>query len=225
MRRLNPAPASTQIGESVADRIYLAIRHGILSLALKPGEPLMEPQIALSMKVSRTPVREALRHLQRDGLVTIVPRKGAFVAPVPYEHFMELYKLRELLEGEAAASAALRIDEEELSDIGRSLEELLEMDPTTRDEQRMTVLDGRLHGLVLASSNYHLLPSIVTNLNDQLLRVRYLGMRAGPPERVDQILQELLRLVSALKSRSQSGAEEAMRAHVRAAREAVRQRI
>lgn len=225
MHKLNPALGSIEVGESVTDRIYLAIRHDILSLALRPAEPLMEPQIAALMNVSRTPVREALRRLQHDGLVTIVPKKGAFVAPVPYEHFMEIYRLRELLEGEAAAAAALRIDDTQLSGIARSLEELLEMDPSQRGERSMTELDGRLHGLVLTSSGYHLLPSIVASLNDHLLRVRYLGMRAGPPERVDQILRELLNLVSALKSRNSSAAEEAMRVHVRAARDAVRQRI
>ena len=102
---------------SQKEKSYQGIKQAIISYEIKPGEPLVEKQIANKLGVSRTPVREALKELKSDGLVKIIPRKGAFVAEISSRDIEEIFLLREILECAAIKIAISRIKGEDLIEI------------------------------------------------------------------------------------------------------------
>lgn len=95
-------------GVSLAARVYQELRDDILHLRLRPGQAVVEPELAQRFAVSKTPVREALGLLARDGLVLVLPHKGYVIRPVGYDDVSEIFTLRALLEPEIAAQAARR---------------------------------------------------------------------------------------------------------------------
>ena len=101
--------------------VFETLRDAIITQVLKPGERLMEIQLADEMGVSRTPVREAIRKLELEGLVVMVPRKGAYVAGVSMKDIHEVYEVRSALEMLAVTLAAERITEEELDALERQV--------------------------------------------------------------------------------------------------------
>lgn len=96
---------------TLTDEVYRGLKLRIVRLRLRPGSEFTEAQLAKELGVSKTPIREALARLERDGLVEIVPRLGYRVAPVTLKDTKDLFALRTLLEGEAAALAATRCDD------------------------------------------------------------------------------------------------------------------
>ena len=107
-------------------RAYEWIKDAILEGRLKEGEPLSENRLAQEISISRTPIREALRNLEQDGFVRMVPGKGAFVAGISMEDVKEIYDIRILLEPLAARTAADRIPPEALDAAARDWEALRE---------------------------------------------------------------------------------------------------
>ena len=103
------------------DVVFETLRDAIITQVLKPGERLMEIQLADEMGVSRTPVREAIRKLELEGLVIMVPRKGAYVAGVSMKDIHEVYEVRAALEMLAVSLAAERITDEELDALERQV--------------------------------------------------------------------------------------------------------
>src|SRR3989442_3218341 len=83
----------------LADTVYAALRQALLDREFDPGEPLTELELSRRFRVSRTPVREALAKLERDHLVRVVPKKGAFVRTLSHDELRDLYEVREELEG------------------------------------------------------------------------------------------------------------------------------
>src|SRR4029077_2652017 len=99
--------------QQLTDRVHAALREAITSGRLRPDERIKQEKVAAELGVSRTPVREALHLLEREGLVRLVPRRGAVVPGVTAADVRELYELRELLEPAAAALATIRADPDE----------------------------------------------------------------------------------------------------------------
>ena len=99
----------------LADTVYEALRRAIVEHEFDAGEPLTEHELCRRFGTSRTPVREALAKLERDRLVQVVPKKGAFVRTISADEIRELYQLREALEGLAVRLAAPRVDREDLA--------------------------------------------------------------------------------------------------------------
>ena len=195
---------------SAADRVCEELKAAILSLELKPGQLLQERQIAQATGVSRTPVREALQRLERDGLVKIVPRVGAYVVPISFDDVREIYQLRILLESTAVTWAINRLDPNEL----RAIEALLlampdeSLSPTQRQE--LAQLDFRFHELILTAAGNSRLLSIVRNLNAQGFRVRYLAVEHHP----EHTRQDILRMIRVLLEGDAQQASQLMRDHI-----------
>ena len=108
----------------LADSVYVALRRALVAGDFHPGEPLTEGELCRRFAVSRTPVREALAKLERDQLVRVVPKKGAFVRSLSHAEIRELYQLREALEALVVRLAAPRADRAELDDFARRFREL-----------------------------------------------------------------------------------------------------
>src|SRR5919204_1525079 len=99
----------------LADTVYTDLRRAILDRELDPGEPLTEHELCRRFRVSRTPIREALAKLERDHLVRVVPKKGAFVRALSHDEIRELYEIREALEALAVRLAAPRLSGDDLA--------------------------------------------------------------------------------------------------------------
>ena len=102
-----------QIQKPLRELVYLELKHKILTGEIKARTRLMEIDLAERMNVSRTPIREAIRELATDGLVIIEPRRGAYVSDISIQNMLDIFEVREDLEGLAAGLAAQRITEEE----------------------------------------------------------------------------------------------------------------
>ncbi len=193
---------------------YDEIRRRILDGELCPSSPISEYQLAAEMKISRTPVREAIKRLEEEGLVWSIPNKGTFVSKVSAQDIMEIYQVREGLEGLAARLAAAQMSE---SDI-----QLLEQEITLEDELKSTGqvdeifnCDIRIHKLIITSTQNIRLGTILATLDDQMHRVRIIFSQS--PDWLDSTLQDHAEIVEKIKAHDCEGAESAMIQHLRSA--------
>jgi DNA-binding GntR family transcriptional regulator len=151
--------------------VFEYLRNSILSGELSPGERLMEVTIADQLGVSRTPVREAIRKLEKENFVIMIPRKGAYVADLTKKDIVEVLEIRKELEGFAALLAAERIsviEKEELLEVITRFGKALEM----MDKKEMIRCDNDFHSLIFKASKNQRLINIITDLHDQFQRFR-----------------------------------------------------
>lgn len=130
-------------------KVTTKLRELILKGQFSMGERLMQEEWASKLGVSRMPIREALRQLEVEGLVTIEPRKGAIVTPISTEDIEEIYRLRALLEGQAVEMAVDFLDEEDFEELETLYEQMIGLD---RDEQEIEMymkLNERFHGVLI----------------------------------------------------------------------------
>lgn len=179
--------------------VFESLREAIINADLKPGERLMEIQLAERMGVSRTPVREAIRKLELEGFVVMVPRKGAFVAGLSLKDIAELFEIRGALEGLAAELAAERINEEELEELERCLFQIAEC-IESGDIEQIIEIDTLFHATLFKASRNVRLVQIVNNLREQIHRYRMRSL--AYPGRAREALEEHKEIVEALSERN-----------------------
>jgi DNA-binding GntR family transcriptional regulator len=201
-------PLETQ---TLATQVYARILEAIRTGPLKPGDRLIETDLAESLQVSRASVREALRMLQSKGLVVSSHRRGTFVAEINAADAREIYTLRSLLEGYAVRVLAERGTAADLADLQRCVDEL-RLAGERRDYERIVELDLRFHRDVCASlGNWRLLEtwtSMVTQLR-ALLLTKYDLYDDSPA-----IAESHARLLDAVRSRDAAGAERMVQEHI-----------
>ena len=188
--------------EVVCETLRDAIRKGVL----KPGERLMEIQLAEELGVSRTPVREAIRKLELEGYVIMMPRRGTYVANLSIRDVNEVFEIRTSLDSLASGLAAERITDEELE----RLQRLLVMIGEYIEENNMEKIvetDTEFHDILYQASRNTRLVGIIFNLREQLTRFRSTSM--AYPGRLKETLEEHRHLVEAI---AQGDALEAQRA-------------
>jgi DNA-binding GntR family transcriptional regulator len=193
------------------DVVFDAIREAILKGVLKPGERLMEVQLAEEMGVSRTPVREAIRKLELEGLVVMVPRKGAYVAGLSLKDAAEVFEIRHSLEGLAAALAAERITDEELKTMEKILKEVTEA-AEREDVETVIQKDAEFHQILFSTTRNQRLAQIVGNLKEQIDRFRIQSFTN--PERIKSINKEHAKIIKAIKERNARKAEKLAKEHI-----------
>lgn len=193
-----------------------ALRSAILAGDIPAGTRLLEAEVAESMSVSRAPVREAVRHLEQEGLVEIFPHRGAVVVGLPESEIDAIYELRAVIEGRATAAAIGSIGEDE---IGR-LEALIDEMRTAikaHEIEAIAEIDLRFHGLIVEWSGMTLLRHIWSSL-DGLVRVRSYQALDRPGATARYFLKNAasshVDLVSALRSGDAGQAAEMARQHV-----------
>ena len=150
--------------------VYEALRKAILKEKLKPGERLMENTIALKLGVSRTPVREAIRMLSDEGLVLLIPRRGAQVAQISRQELMDVLEIRESLEILAIRLACERITPEQVKMLEEKEEEFRKSEGKTLTE--IAEADVAFHEVIYTASGNRRLLSILNNLREQMYRFR-----------------------------------------------------
>lgn len=190
--------------------VFESMREAIMSGILEPGERLMEIQLAEEMGVSRTPVREAIRKLELENFVVMIPRKGAYVAGVSSKDVADVFEIRSALEGLAAGLAAERITEEELEQMEQALfYRAVEGD---LDLEQVVKLDTDFHALVYKASRNERLIQILANLREQIQRFRTTSLAV--PGRNKLAIEEHRMIVEALRSRNSEEAQSLAMAHI-----------
>lgn len=194
------------------DIVFETLREAILEGKLKPGERVMEVQLAEQLGVSRTPVREAIRKLELEGLLVMVPRKGAYVADVSLDDVINVLEVRASLEGLAASLGAKRRTDEDIEKLEEKAEELLQC-VKSRDTKGMIKSDADFHDILLNTSKNSKLTSIVEGLRDQVHRFRVIYFTEYE-ENAKKLIDEHEEILKSLKERDESQAQKSAEAHI-----------
>jgi len=191
---------------------YRKIRDAIQSGELKPGERLREMELAESIGISRTPVREALARLVSEGLAVQDAARGIIVTELDYSMVTELYYMREVLEGTAARLSAQHASDVEIS-ILDDLCRQYEADARTGDAQAVSISNRHFHETLYRCSHNRYLIKMLTVLHDALSLLGASTLRTR--ERAAETLSEHLAVVAAIRARDPDAAESALRTHIR----------
>jgi GntR family transcriptional regulator, rspAB operon transcriptional repressor len=168
---------------SISDQIYERLKQQILHGEIEPGERLMQNQVAENLKASRTPVREAFRRLEQDGLVERVPQGGVRVTRLDIEAIQEVFGIRNVLEAYAVELACGRITAEEIGLLKRLVNqagELLSSGELGREPKikRIFELNTQFHDIIYRASGNSYLIGMINSLRFIVGRLRFLGLRA-----------------------------------------------
>jgi DNA-binding GntR family transcriptional regulator len=215
----DPTPRESS---ALVDETAAAIRARIMSGEIPIGAQLRQADLAATLGVSRTPIREALRQLQAGGLIEVLPRRGAVVrVPAPWE-VREAYEVRAELEGLACVRAVGEITSEQLDELRRTNDVLREGPPANSDEPSPTTLaNDRFHTLIHGIAGNERLARTIRDINDAFPRnVSALVLQDNPRLRANNLAQHE-RIVEALAANDAELAREEMRDHVIAAGEAL----
>ena len=163
-----------KVQKPLKDLVYLELKHKILTGEIVSQTRLMEIDLSEKMNVSRTPIREAIKRLADDGLVKVEPRRGAYVANISIKDMLDVFEVREDMEGFVTKLAAQRITEEEkhqLRAIAREYETALEK---ADDKETIIALDEKFHNFIVKCSGNETLSELVKYVQELSLRFRYL---------------------------------------------------
>ena len=193
------------------DVVFHTLREAILKGDLKPGERLMELQLAAKLGVSRTPIREAIRMLEQEGLAVTIPRKGAEVAKMTEKDMQDVLQVREALDELAASIACEQITGEELLALAQSMQDF-ENSIRTKNVKRIAEMDEKFHDIIYQATGNPKLVTILNNLREQMYRYRveYLKDERNYP----LLLEEHRAIVEAFTNKNKEKATECMRKHV-----------
>ena len=203
------------------DVVFETLRDAIITQVLKPGERLMEIQLADEMGVSRTPVREAIRKLELEGLVVMVPRKGAYVAGVSMKDIHEVYEVRAALEMLAVTLAAERITDEELDALERQVLRESEAEENSDENalDNIIYIDSTFHDIIYQAAHNQRLVQFVNILQEQLQLFRAASL--SRPGRSKTALDEHKQIVEALAERNGELASRLAKEHIENAENAM----
>ncbi len=208
-RRLPPIKLDTY--KPLREVVSEALREAITTGILKPGERLMEIQMAEELGVSRTPVREAIRRLELEGFLVMVPRRGTYVSDLSIKDINEVFEIRTALDVLAAGLAAERITEEELEQMERLLVTIGEYIDNGQAD-KIVDADTEFHDVLYRASRNDRLVGIISNLREQITRFRSISM--AYPGRLINTLGEHRRLVEAIAQRDPELAQQYAREHM-----------
>ncbi len=187
------------------DVVFNTLRKAILKGELKPGERLMELALAERLGVSRTPIREAMRKLELEGLVVMIPRKGAQVARITEKDLNDVLEVRIALENVAIEKACTRMTEDELRKLWMASKNF-EKSIDEGDPVRLAEADVAFHQIIYNASDNAKLIQVLNNMREQIYRYRVEYLKEEEPRQ--QLLSEHQQLVEALRARN---VEEAQR--------------
>lgn len=210
----------SQEATSIQGRVIAAMRDRIINGHAEPGSALSELALADEFGVSRTPVREALKQLQTEGLVEIRPRVGTFVTSPSRREITELFEIKELLEGAAARLLAQRGNVPEVEQLRDNVDQA---DRAVRrdDRLRYAELVHEFHDLLIQGADNQKLEAHYRTLMNQLAYARLVQTSLARPGRALESDQEHHRVLELILEKDGDSAERLMRQHVRASRRAV----
>ncbi len=193
------------------DVVFNTLRQAILKGELEPGERLMEIHLSERLGVSRTPIREAIRKLELEGLVLMIPRKGAEVAKISETSLREVLEVRRSLEELAAELACQRIGERELLDLEEAEEAFAEA-IINGEPMEIAESDEHYHDLIYQATGNSRLVQILNNLREQMYRYRLEYIKDEDKRQI--LVVEHEHILQALKNHDIQDAKSAVRGHI-----------
>ena len=207
--------------KTLSERTTTALREAIVCGTFKAGEKLNEPKLATQFNVSRGPLREAIRRLVSMGLVEYTPNVGAKVIPLERTRIIELYEVREALEGMAARLAAINMTDDEINELKKLLEIHHQHHENNAGEYMQADGDFDFHYQIIKGSGNELLTQQLCNELYHLIRMfRFQTSRFKT--RSDQALVEHQQLIYAIENRDPGLAEMLMRRHIARAKQSIK---
>ena len=193
------------------DVVFQTLRKAILRGELKPGERLMEIALAHKLGVSRTPVREAIRMLEQEGLVIMIPRKGAQVAQITMKDLNDVLEVRMGLEELAMQFACKRITPEQVAELRRALLEIERL-LATDDVTALAQADVDFHDIIYRATDNRRLNQIINNVREQMYRYRVEYLKDSRIR--GTLLQEHREIYQAVAARDTEKARAYIRQHI-----------
>lgn len=195
------------------DVVFNTLRQAILTGDLKPGERLMEIHLANRLGVSRTPIREAIRKLELEGLVTMIPRRGAEVAQITEKCMSDVLEVRRALDALCAELACDRIAPEGLADLKEACEHFSR---TVRqgeaDIKSIAQADVRLHDIIVQATGNERLVQLINNLSEQMYRYRFEYLKDSSQH--ERLVEEHRIIYESLVKKDKKTASEAAKMHI-----------
>ena len=193
------------------DVVFNTLRQAILIGELKPGERLMELHLADRLGVSRTPVREAIRRLELEGLVTMIPRKGAEVARITEKSMSDVLEVRRTLDALCAELACDRITPESLAALKKACDHF-EQCVGTHDAKKIAEADVSLHDIIVEATGNQRLIQMVHNLSEQMYRYRFEYIKDNSQH--DTLVKEHRIIYRSIVDKDKDTAAAAARLHI-----------
>lgn len=211
---------------SLAERAYVDLREEIIGVRLAPGALLREDELMQRLGVGRTPVREALQRLQRDGFVTVIPRRGTLVSDISITDLAAIYEVRKQLESWASRLAAERATDEDHREARRLMDDLAAL--TAHDDyQTLLTVDRRIHRFVYRTTKNPFLAGTLDRYQNLSLRILHVAMNRFPrlTPRLDDVVQEQQTVLDAVCRGDGDTAERVAIEHISTFERAIREII
>ena len=199
---------------SLRGRVFQKLRDDILKGEYRENEELRESTIGKKLGVSRTPVREALRQLELEGLVKIIPNKGAYVTGITGKDVKDIYVIRSLLEGLCARWATKHITEEQIEKLEENLllSEFHAQKNQKETPDQVVELDGKFHEVLYEASNSRVLEHVLSDFHKYVQMARQASV--GREHRVEKSIQEHREILEAIKAKDTKRAEQLANEHI-----------
>lgn len=204
-----------RIAAPLREQVITALRDAILDFKLKPGQRLVERELIEMLGVSRTTVREALRELTSEGLVTVVPQKGAIVTVPSLEDAIDLYEVRAALESLVVKRFVERATDEQVERLVQTIESLAEVAERSTDIRELLAGKDHFYDVLIEGANSSAMQQLLEGIQSrvQVLRATSLS-EAG---RMSDVVVELRAVVAAIAQRDSKRAQKLCAAHIHAA--------
>ena len=190
------------------DVVFNTLRKAILTGELKPGERLMEIHLANRLGVSRTPIREAIRKLELEGLVIMIPRRGAEVAQITEKSLKDVLEVRRALDALCAELACDRISEEGMEDLKEACAQF-EKATKSKDATVIAKADVALHDIIVAATGNQRLVQLVNNLAEQMYRYRFVYIKDESQH--ERLIEEHRMIYESIRKKDKEAAARAYR--------------
>jgi len=185
---------------SLKDRVYQNIKFQIIIGVLKPGTRLPEEELSKAMNISRAPIREAFNRLEKEGFVTVIPRKGAAVSKVTAQAIEDLFEIRETLESLAVKKSKGKISIEELEEVGNGFKKFINKSTNTENCIQYLSLDKKFHDLLSQNCGNKKLIDLLANLQEQIHWLRNISLKRIT---FSGSVKEHLAIIEALKKKDE----------------------
>lgn len=199
---------------SLRGKVFRKLREDILSGVYKDGDELREITLGEELGVSRTPVREALRQLELEGLVKIIPNKGAYVTGITQKDVHDIYMIRSMLEGMCARWATMHITEQQIEE----LEEVILLSEYHlhksggKKVKQVSELDGKFHKILYLASDSRILDHVLSDFHKYVQAARTLSV--GAKDRAAKSVEEHKEILEAIKNKDADRAEMLANKHI-----------
>jgi DNA-binding GntR family transcriptional regulator len=203
----------------LSQQAYQRLRDKIVMLHLAPGAPLNEAALMAELQLGRTPIREAVQRLAGEGLITLRPRRGAFVANLSITDLQQIFEVRRMIEGYAAALAAERATAADCTALRAALAQLSSSE-SNGDTHLYMEIDRQFHRALARSAHNKYLETTLSRLYNLNLRLWFLALAKIGPMR--EAIEELQRVIDAIEHRDGPAAESAICDHITGFQERIR---